>query len=97
MEYFTQVDVVRRLLEAGIDVRCRNAKRGETALQIVQALPPSLHVAQEITSLIQSTSLSRVFFIIYYVRVCLVCRSWRAFEWITRSIQDCKLFYVLQF
>jgi ankyrin repeat and SAM domain-containing protein 1 len=48
-----KVDVVRRLLEAGIDVSLKDAN-GRTALRIVQDLPTP--VAQEIASLIQSTS-----------------------------------------
>lgn len=48
-----KVDVVRRLLEAGIDVSLRDSS-SQSALQIVQDLPTP--VAQEITSLIQSKS-----------------------------------------
>ena len=52
-----KVDVVRRLLEAAIDVTLKNSA-GLTALRIVQDLPTP--VAQEIASLVQRESLSNM-------------------------------------
>ena len=62
-----KVDVVRRLLDAGIDVSLKDS-RGFSALRIVQDLPTV--VVQEITNLIQSKPTAQSFALKLFIIVC---------------------------